>query len=244
MGQNSFNSEGYSLAVMNTLIAPTRFSYPALIMAEKNRYSIGGLYQRGKKSGSKVLIPVLTLVLLLFSAQAAARLSWRLLDFAMLPPADLAIVPRVEVPVVSMEPSAFNTGLVDLHLFGRAGQVSAAPLTEASDLPPTTLDLILVGVIFSTSPGKSVAIVGPKGETTENEIYGIDDKLPGAAVLSEIHPDRVILRRGGRYETLAIDEPVSPSISSPPPKTAAPSRRGLGKRDRHRRIRHRGDGVN
>lgn len=214
-------------------------------MVEKNRYSIGGLCQRGKNQGPKVLIPVLTLVLLLLVSQAAARLSWSLLDLTSPPHVDVVTGPRAGGPAVSSaDPSSVNTGLVDLHLFGRAGRVSVAPLTDASDLPPTTLDLTLVGVIFSTSPGKSVAIIATKGETTENEIYGVGDKLPGAAVLSEIHPDQVILRRGGRYETLAIDESVSSSISSPPPQKAAPSRKGLRKKERHRQIRSRGDGVN
>ena len=37
-------------------------------------------------------------------------------------------------------------------------------------------------------------------------MYAVGDKVPGNAELSEIHVDRVILMRSGRYETLSLPE--------------------------------------
>jgi general secretion pathway protein C len=194
--------------------------------------------QHLKEQGLQRLIPLLSLLLILVAAQSAARLSWRLLDFTTPQPTNLAATTGPVSQVAPPELAALNSDLVDLHLFGLAGRVKVEALTDASDLPATTLDLALIGVIFSTSPGKSVAIIGAKGKTTANEIYSVGDKLPGAAVLSEIHPDRVILRRGGRYETLAIEEPGT-LLNSPQPKKI-----GLKQKGRQHQIKPRGDGVN
>lgn len=194
--------------------------------------------QRLKEQGSKRLIPLLSLLLILAATQSAARLSWRLVDFTIPQPTNLVTRTGPAGHVAPPQQAALSSDLVDLHLFGLAGRVKMDTLTDAGDLPATTLNLALIGVIFSTSPDKSVAIIRAKGKTTPNEIYGVGDKLPGAAVLSEIHPDRVILHRGGRYETLAIEEPNSLSITSQPRKI------GLQKKDRQHQIKPHGDGVN
>lgn len=194
--------------------------------------------QRLKEQGPQRLIPLLSLLLILVATQSAARLSWRLLDFTTPQPTNLAAGTGPAGQVAPSPPTGLTSGLADLHLFGLAGRTQVAALTDASDLPATTLNLALIGVIFSTSPGKSVAIIGTKGKTTENQIYGIGDKLPGAAVLSEIHPDRVILRRAGLYETLAIEEESGLLTRTPPQK------RDLPQKARSSQIKPRGDGVN
>jgi general secretion pathway protein C len=202
-------------------------------MAEQTRYL--RWQQRLKEQGLQRLIPLLSLLLLLAATQSAARLSWRLLDVASPQPTNGAAATG---PAGHVVPAVLGADLVDLHLFGLAGRVRVDALTDASDLPATTLDLALIGVIFSTFPGKSMAIIGAKGTKTAHEIYGVDDKLPGAAVLSEIHPDRVILRRAGRYETLIIEEPNNLLISTSPLKKVPPRQVGSGQ------IKPHGDGVN
>ncbi|MDP7042290.1 MAG: type II secretion system protein N, partial [Gammaproteobacteria bacterium] len=38
----------------------------------------------------------------------------------------------------------------------------------------------------------------------QDEVYFIRDRVPGGALLHEVHPDRVILNRGGTLETLKL----------------------------------------
>ena len=51
----------------------------------------------------------------------------------------------------------------------------------------------------------------PKGK--ENH-YAVGDPLPGGAKLSEIYPDRIILERNGRYETLRLPKEQMKSRSA------------------------------
>ena len=56
------------------------------------------------------------------------------------------------------------------------------------------------------------------------------DTLPGGAVLTEVYPDRIVLQRRGRLETLRM--PKEP-VSGPPSREArTPAARGSGSRAR------------
>ena len=70
------------------------------------------------------------------------------------------------------------------------------------EAPETKLQLILRGVLSSNDPEHARAIIAdPRGK---EEQYAVGKELPGNAELSEIHPDRVILKRNGRFETLRL----------------------------------------
>ncbi len=89
------------------------------------------------------------------------------------------------------------------HLFGQA-----APLDQADevpvDAPETRLNLTLRGVFHSRTPERALVIIsrGNQGE----DFYRVGDELPGGATLTAVHPDRVILRREGRHETLSLPQ--------------------------------------
>ena len=88
--------------------------------------------------------------------------------------------------------------ILQANLFGKADAegrpAKAAPTSE------TRLPLILNGVFVAEIPEDSAAIVAQKGRT--GILYGVGDSLPGNAVLDEVHPDHVVLRRAGTRETL------------------------------------------
>jgi general secretion pathway protein C len=116
------------------------------------------------------------------------------------------------------------------HLFGAAAR-DAAPARPVApvDAPDTHLKLVLHGAFSSGDEAFSRAIIAdPRGK---EEMYAIGDKLPGNAELREIHADRVILLRGGRYETLRLpqDEKSSggtrASRRPSPAATASPAQR-------------------
>ncbi len=92
--------------------------------------------------------------------------------------------------------------IVARNLFGKLQ--TAAPAPAVYDAPETQLRLTLEGVFQAEVPEESAAIVSEQGKP--GELYLVGGKLPGNAVLTEVHADRIVLRRGGTYETLRFPE--------------------------------------
>lgn len=94
--------------------------------------------------------------------------------------------------------------LASYEFFGRSeapGEVAEAVKRSA---PETGLRLKLEGVSVGQRPEASGAIVaGSNGETAW---YRVGDLLPGNAELAEVEPGRILIRRGGRYESLTFEE--------------------------------------
>mgnify|MGYP001159202076 FL=1 len=92
------------------------------------------------------------------------------------------------------------------EFFGRPeGQAGVADVVRRS-APETGLRLKLEGVLIGPVPEESGAIVA--GSNGETEYYRVGDTLPGNAELAEVEPQRILLRRGGRYESLAFEEDI------------------------------------
>ncbi|MDS1309524.1 type II secretion system protein N [Marinobacter xiaoshiensis] len=117
-------------------------------------------------------------------------------------------------PVVAM-PAGSSSGaqafarsggfsMAGYEFFGRAetpGEVAEAVKRSA---PETGLRLRLEGVLVGQRLEDSGAIVaGSNGETAW---YRVGDMLPGNAELAEVEPGRILIRRGGRYESLTFEE--------------------------------------
>ncbi len=118
------------------------------------------------------------------------------------------------VPEVYGQASGSASGLSGNNLasvagyefFGRpAGQVGVADAVRRS-APETGLRLKLEGVLIGPVPEESGAIVA--GSNGETEYYRVGDTLPGNAELVDVEPQRILLRRGGRYESLAFEEDI------------------------------------
>ena len=100
--------------------------------------------------------------------------------------------------------------IANWHVFGVASEEK--PIKKAAvDAPETRLKLTLRGVFASNENRAARAIVGdPKGK---EQGYAVGDPLPGGAKLSEVYPDRIILERNGRFETLRL--PKKNAIAGP-----------------------------
>lgn len=85
-------------------------------------------------------------------------------------------------------------------LFGRYN----APTVESSMLaaPETPLNLTLIGVWADDREDRSRALIATQGG--EEKPYAIGDDVSRGVTLNAIFPDRVILSRGGRLETLPL----------------------------------------
>jgi len=143
----------------------------------------------------------INLLLVIWIASILANLTWSLLS----PPE--VVEPPKTVSASASAPVNPDRQLISQipgwHLNKRQEQGSQPVKEEIPiEAPETKLQLILRGVLSSDDPVHARAIIAdPRGK---EEQYAIGKELPGNAELSEIHPDRVILKRNGRYETLRL----------------------------------------
>ena len=148
------------------------------------------------------LIALVNTLLVIWLAWQLAALTWMLLPQQEAPPPAPVVVAKS--PVVQSSQQIDEQRLARLHLFGVADKV---PLVKKQvkapvDAPETRLKLTLRGLFASSDKQSARAIVAdPRGK---EEIYSVGDPLPGSAKLSEVFPDRIILERGGNFETLRL----------------------------------------
>jgi general secretion pathway protein C len=151
------------------------------------------------------LVPIAQLLALALLATSLAGLTWRLV-----PTGEESTMPLPARPAATGERPSWN--IEQWHLFGQKPAGVQAGGVES--LPETNLNLLLRGV-FATSPdgkGGGAIIAVPNGQ---EDYYPLNARLPGGAVLAEVYPDRVILDRGGRLETLRLPKTVLKSSDEP-----------------------------
>jgi general secretion pathway protein C len=111
-----------------------------------------------------------------------------------------ALGARSTLPATAAPPAAVSS----LEVIKAARLFGALPgaAGTAAVAPVTTQGLTLVGVLASTDPRGGRAIIGESGGSTR--VYAVGATLPGGSRLAEVYPDRVILDRGGGFETLPL----------------------------------------
>lgn len=143
----------------------------------------------------RVLAPLLVLVL----AWQLAQLTWLLVwpsrhEAAMLAPAATSTgtaQPRVD----------HARAIAERHVFGEAAVAATSAVVDA---PETQLNLKLLGVFAAQGEAGGIAIIAAGGR--DEQVYAVNDPLPGGAILKQVLNDRVMLERGGRLETLRLPE--------------------------------------
>jgi general secretion pathway protein C len=125
-----------------------------------------------------------------------------------------AATPSAPVPAVAAQPrrGVNLRSIVDAHLFGQAAVAS-------TDAPPTSIPLVLAGVLALQDPNQGMAILGPT--TAQAKLYAVGSAVPGGARLHAVYRDRVLLDRGGALEALML--PRKSAVSGPPPVAATPT---------------------
>ncbi len=146
-------------------------------------------------------------------AYSAARITW--LFFPPPPEAPVTVSVDVVQPTTAprLDALALSQGIAIRHLLG-SSQVEAVSAGNAP-IPETALNLQLRGVVASSNPKTASAIIAdPAGK---EEYFQIGDQLPGGAVLHEVHPQHIVLSRGGRFETLVLPQAVMQMGATPMP---------------------------
>ncbi|MGH8444486.1 MAG: type II secretion system protein GspC [Solimonas sp.] len=175
--------------------------------------TFGRLYeQHGRR-----LPPAVVLVLVVVLAYLAARLVWALVPT---PEAGRWQPPAVPAPQTAAARGETNVqALTDAHLFG--AYQPKADNQDPSAAPDTNLSLTLIGILAATRDRDSRALIGSTGG--DEKPYAIGDDVVRGVSLQAIFPDRVVLSRAGKLETLRLnkDTPGADGGSAaPPPSTA------------------------
>ena len=147
-------------------------------------------------------------LLLILCCQQLATLTWQLVPLRAAPVLPLRLQTGGNPQAV--ENSLDVRSLLQLALFGKAAVVPKEDVSTANmpsavkqDAPRTRLNLTLTGVLASTVPSRSIAVIIYAGQEAS---YGIGDTITGTpAKLRDILPDRVILNNQGQDETLMLD---------------------------------------
>lgn len=100
--------------------------------------------------------------------------------------------------------SGLSSSMAGYEFFGRPEGENRVAEAVRRSAPETGLRLRLEGVLLAERPEDSGAIVA--GSNGETEHYRVGDTLPGNAELAEVEAGRILIRRNGRYESLAFDE--------------------------------------
>ena len=162
-------------------------------------------------------------LLLLLLAQQCAGLTWRLFSLTQTTQSQ-PWQPSITTSQGAGASRLDLSGLSRLSLFGKAQQLQPDQAAQmvAADAPKTQLSAQLNGVLASSDPAKSIAIIAHNG--LQNS-YGIDDYIDGTqAKIRQIFADRVIILRDGRDETLMLD---GEEYGKPLPKVAPPKENKL-----------------
>ena len=164
----------------------------------------------------------INLLLVVWIAAQLASLTWGLLAPAA---QEAPVVVAAHTTTAQQDRDKQLIGqLPGWHLMGVVARTTEPVKTAVpSDAPDTRLKLTLRGALASDEPDNARAIIADA--QGKDEQYSIGDTLPGNAELSEIYPDRVILKRNGRYETLRLPVDTEPAGTRAVRRTVRPNRR-------------------
>lgn len=160
----------------------------------------------------------LNLLLVILLAYTLAQLTWLLVQE---PAETMAAVPSAFTAKASSVEKSSSVSLekvAALHLLGRSDVPPPAEEAKPIVAPETRLNLTLRGLIAINSQHGARAIIA-QGRGNE-QAYKVGDTVPGGAILHEIHADRVIIERGGRFETLTL--PKEKVVMGNPPGGSTP----------------------
>ncbi len=149
------------------------------------------------------LVNILLLFLILITL---AKLLWNFFDTGT---SSAVITPTVNTTkAIKPQPRPqYDRRIAQMHIMGKP-VVSTAKKIE--DAPDTTLNLKLLGVLAG---GKEYGYAIISSGTNKVKHYALGDDVPGGATLHAVYPDRVILERDIRMETLRLPKSQATKFS-------------------------------
>jgi general secretion pathway protein C len=108
-------------------------------------------------------------------------------------------------------------GLVNAHLFGDA--VAQNTGADAANAPPSSMPLVLAGLMATADPKEGMAIIGESAATAK--VVSVGQQVPGGAQLHSVYNDRAIIDRNGALESVFLPRNSAVSGAAPPPPPMA-----------------------
>jgi general secretion pathway protein C len=127
-------------------------------------------------------------------------------------------LPGADAPPPPPPPAVQHVNIAAIansHIMGSAA-VQAKPQGDAANAQPTTIPLVLTGVIAAEKPENGLAILGENASNTK--LVAVGQPVPGGAKLHSVYADKVILDRNGTLESLMLPRQAGPGIGAPPPR--------------------------
>lgn len=164
--------------------------------------SIAVIKQRLTPTNLDRLAWLLNALLVILLASSLARLTWLLVPQ---PAADTMPPPAQQnVARGGANQQVDYSRLASRHFLGEKAKDTAVAQAAPVDAPETKLNVTLRGILYNDDPDFARAIIAEPGKPDEH--YKIGDQVAGSASIERILPDKVILNRGGRFETLTLPE--------------------------------------
>jgi general secretion pathway protein C len=117
------------------------------------------------------------------------------------PPPIAAIPPAPQVDIA---------GLVNAHLFGNAAVQASG---DAANAPPSSMPLVLAGVLATEDPKLGMAIIGESSQTAK--VVSVGQQVPGGAQLHSVYVDRAVIDRAGVLESVLLPRRSGGAMPSP-----------------------------
>ena len=158
----------------------------------------------------KLLPQIVTLIILITAIPQLAKLTWRVVF--PVSHEDISALPLTASPMAASE---LKTERPVFTLFGLAAKNNPAPTdaTHLNQVPVSSLKLRLTGLLASSNPARSIAII-EKGNQQVSISSG--DTIPGYdARIVAILPDRIIVNYQGRKEAILLFNDTRAPSSSP-----------------------------
>jgi general secretion pathway protein C len=173
---------------------------PQSVNARFNRIASAALGARSDGWQKRLPLAVSALLVVLLAWQLV-QLAWTLLGAG---PAQGAAVPAPEA--TAPRPTLDVNSIVAAHLFGEAN-APAAGSVDPNAVAATQMPLVLVGTIAHSDPEKGYAIIGENAAAAK--VYAVGKTITGGTKLHAVYPDRAIIDRGGRLESLMLPKKFS-----------------------------------
>lgn len=95
--------------------------------------------------------------------------------------------------------------LLATHLFGQAAPGSVLADASLEDIPTSSLNLVLTGIVAAGPDSFALLRVNGQTETP----FAIGEEIIRAAILQAVYPDRAIILRRGAAESLLLEDPAA-----------------------------------
>ncbi|MCI0749481.1 MAG: type II secretion system protein GspC [Nevskiales bacterium] len=174
-------------------------------------HTLAGLYERHGRH----LPPLSAVLFAILLGRTLADLTWSLVP---VPESARWQSPPALPASAAHDPDAMDVNtLINAQLFGHYQAVPAE--TALLNAPTTPLNLALLGLLADDRERFSRALIAV--QNGDEKAYAVGDDVTRGVTLQAIFPDRVILSRNGRLETLHLvrdlPEGLSPTASAEPP---------------------------